>query len=56
MVVQAKKQTYPAVFGVERSREEADACVRRAIAAIEPFGSNADRLVELAEYVITRAR
>ena len=52
----ASKQTYPAAFGLDesrqRAREEADA----AIAALTPFGSAADRLRELAEYVISRDR
>ncbi len=51
-----KKQTYPAVFGVERSRVEAKRCVERALAALAPFGAEAARLRSLAEYVLTRSR
>ncbi len=51
-----EKQTYPAVFGVEASRQRAADEVASAIAALEPIGPAADPLRELARYVILRDR
>lgn len=48
------KQTYPAAFGVEESRVAAGREVAAAIAALEPFGPAADRLRELAQFVVER--
>ncbi len=48
------KATWPAVYGIERSRNDADALVADAFAAIEPFGSAADPLKSLAQYLTTR--
>lgn len=50
----AAKQTYPAAFGLESSAVQARREVEAALAALEPFGSRADRLRELAWYVIQR--
>jgi len=50
------KQTYPAVFGVDESRVRARQLVESAVQALEPFGSRADRLRDLAQFVITRDR
>lgn len=48
------KQTYPAAFGLERSREQAKAQVNRAIDALAEFGAAAVRLRELAAFVVER--
>jgi geranylgeranyl diphosphate synthase type II len=50
------KQTYPAAFGIEESRRRARSEIEVAIAALEPFGTQADRLRELARFVIARDR
>jgi geranylgeranyl diphosphate synthase type II len=52
----ASKQTYPAAFGVEESRRQARAEVDQAVAALSPFGVEAEHLRALAEYVITREK
>lgn len=51
----AGKQTYPRAIGLEASRQLAQESVERAVAAIRPFGSRADRLVDLAKYVVERS-
>ena len=48
------KATYPALLGLERSREEAAARIDEALRAIEPLGSEAHALGALARYVVTR--
>jgi geranylgeranyl diphosphate synthase type II len=51
--VQAK-QTYPAAFGLEESQAQARVEVDAALAALDSFGGRADRLRDLARYVIRR--
>ncbi len=48
------KATWPAVFGIEQSRRDADALIADAFAALDPFGSAADPLKSLAHYLTTR--
>ena len=50
------KQTYPAAFGIEQSRRRAREEIEAAVAALEPFGSEAEKLCGLAWYVIARDR
>jgi geranylgeranyl diphosphate synthase type II len=50
----AAKQTYPAAFGLEASRTEAAREVEAAWHALDSFGGRADRLRDLARYVIRR--
>ncbi len=52
----AAKQTYPAALGVAESETQAQREVELALKALEPFGSRADRLRDLAWYVIRRER
>jgi geranylgeranyl diphosphate synthase type II len=52
----AAKQTYPAAFGVAQSRTRARQEIDVALAALVPFGAAADRLRDLATYVVTRDR
>lgn len=52
----AAKQTYPAAFGSEESRKRARAEIDAASVALEIFGDRANRLKELAEFVIARDR
>jgi geranylgeranyl pyrophosphate synthase len=50
------KQTYPAVYGLRASEELAREQVETAISTLHGFGPRADRLRELARYVILRDR
>jgi geranylgeranyl diphosphate synthase type II len=52
--VAAKKATYPAVIGLAKSRAEAQRLTRRAHSALDPLGSGADRLHEIAGYLLQR--
>jgi geranylgeranyl diphosphate synthase type II len=49
------KATWPAVYGIERSRRDADALIADAFAAIAPFGAAAGQLKSLAQYLTTRS-
>ncbi len=48
------KQTYPAAFGLESSRIRAREAIDLAIDALREFDDGADRLRELARYLLTR--
>ncbi len=48
------KATYPAAYGIERSREIAARLTEEAIEAIAPLGANAQVLRDLARYLLTR--
>lgn len=48
------KITFPAVYGLERSRAMAEAECANALAALAPFGARAHRLREIAELVVRR--
>jgi geranylgeranyl diphosphate synthase type II len=48
------KATWPAVYGIEQSRRDADQLIADAFAALEPFGAAADPLKSLAQYLTTR--
>ncbi|HEX4154777.1 MAG TPA: farnesyl diphosphate synthase [Acidobacteriaceae bacterium] len=50
----AEKATWPAVFGIERSRRDAAALIADAFAALEPFGESAAPLKSLAQYLVER--
>lgn len=49
-----KKATYPALFGLESSKEKARSAVESAKKALQQFGREADFLRVLVEYVIKR--
>ncbi len=49
------KATYPAFFGIEKTREKAREAVATAIEALSGFNHNAAPLRALAEYVYTRS-
>jgi len=49
-----KKATYPALYGVERSQRIAAELILEACAALEPFGAAAQRLREVAHYLVAR--
>jgi len=50
------KLTYPALLGVEGSRNKAQDLVQQACAAVEQLGPAAEPLAELARYVLQRDR
>lgn len=52
--VAATKATYPAVFGLEKSRKEARRLTEAALAELKPFGAKAARLRQLADYLLAR--
>jgi geranylgeranyl diphosphate synthase type II len=52
--VAAKKATYPAVIGLEKSRAEARRLTSRADAALANFGRSAARLREIAKHLLAR--
>ncbi len=52
----AGKATYPAVLGLERSRQLAKKLADEAVAALEPFGQKADTLRQLAMALLERTK
>ena len=52
--VEATKATYPAVFGIERSRKEAHRLTAAARFALEPFAAKGETLRALADYLLNR--
>lgn len=49
------KATYPAFFGIEKTRTKAKEAVEKAINALSEFNENADPLRAIAEYIYTRS-
>jgi geranylgeranyl diphosphate synthase type II len=52
--VAAQKATYPAVFGLERSRAEARRLTQAARKAVGPLGKDSTPLLALADYLLNR--
>jgi geranylgeranyl diphosphate synthase type II len=50
----AIKATWPAVYGIERSKQDAAALIADAFAALAPFGTAATPLKSLAQYLVDR--
>jgi geranylgeranyl diphosphate synthase type II len=48
------KATWPAVFGIEESRRHADRLIDEAFALLGPYGSAADGLKAIAQYLVKR--
>lgn len=48
------KSTYPALFGLEKSRKEAARLTKKALTALKPFGKKGARLSEIAHYLLDR--
>jgi len=48
------KSTYPALFGLEKSRKEAARLTKKAHEALKPFGKKGIRLSEIADYLLDR--
>lgn len=52
--VAAQKATYPAIFGLEKSRKEAQRLTARAHTVLKPFGRKGEVLHALADYLLAR--
>ena len=52
--IAARKATYPAVIGLEKSRSEAKRLTRKAHSALSIFGTRAEALHALANYLLER--
>jgi len=52
--VASDKATWPAVFGIEQSRRDADRLIREAFEALEPYGEAAEGLKAVARYLVER--
>ena len=49
-----QKATYPALYGLEKSRETARNLLQRAHAELAPFAARAQRLRDLADFLVAR--
>lgn len=52
--VASDKATWPAVFGVEESRQQANALIAEAFAQLKPYGEEAEGLKAVAQYLVER--
>ncbi len=52
--VASDKATWPAVYGIEASRNDATRLVAEAFAELEPYGATADGLKAVAQYLVDR--
>jgi len=52
--VASDKATWPAVFGIEASRQHAETSIAEAFAELAPYGSTADGLKSVAQYLVER--
>jgi geranylgeranyl diphosphate synthase type II len=48
------KATWPAVYGIEASRNDAARLIAEAFAELEPYGASADGLKAVAQYLVER--
>lgn len=51
-----RKQSYPAIVGLEESHRLGQQAVARAVAALDGFGTEADELRSIAHFVMSRQR
>jgi geranylgeranyl diphosphate synthase, type II len=49
-----EKVTYPALLGIEPSRQRATELMQQGIAALTDFGPRAERLRQIASYIVSR--
>ncbi len=49
-----RKATYPALYGLEKSHQMAEDLAQRAIEELAPYAERAQRLRELAEFLVLR--
>ena len=54
--LQAKKATYPSLWGLEKSQLKAQELVDNAIAQLDVYGAKAEPLRAVANYIVTRDR
>ena len=54
--IEAKKATYPSLWGLEKSQAKAQELVDSAIAQLSIFGDKAEPLRAVAKYIVTRDR
>ena len=52
--LQAQKVTYPSLWGIEESQNQAQQLITAAIAQLEPFGDKAIPLIAIAHYITSR--
>ena len=52
----AGKATYPAVWGIEASREELFQAITRALTSLEWFGEEAEPLRKIARFIANREK
>lgn len=52
--VAAQKATYPALLGLDKARKEAQHLTAASLAALKPFGKNAEMLRAIGEYLLQR--
>lgn len=50
------KATYPALYGLEKSREKAEALANEAVVALDSFDEKADPVRRIARYIVKRDR
>lgn len=48
------KATYPALYGIEESRRIASKLVQEACEVLEPYGGRAEKLQQIAQYLLVR--
>ncbi len=53
--LQAKKATYPSIWGLEESRQQAETLVNNAKAELAVYGEKAAPLIALAEFITARS-
>lgn len=54
--LQARKATYPSLWGLEKSRAKAQELIDSAISQLSIYGAKAEPLRAVAEYIVTRDR
>jgi geranylgeranyl diphosphate synthase type II len=52
--VAAQKATYPSLWGIETSKIKAQELIEQAIAQLNDYGDNAQPLISIAEYIVSR--
>jgi geranylgeranyl diphosphate synthase type II len=50
----SEKATWPAVYGIEKSRQDAAELIAAAFQELEPYGEHAQRLKAVAKYLVER--
>src|SRR5450631_1669078 len=50
----SEKATWPAVYGIEKSRQDAAELIASAFHELEPYGEHAERLKAVAKYLVER--